>query len=105
MELDLTFPIGALQGTRGVMGWALVADEGGRKDFLLQITQRHCKADWGDVCHEDRQTNDDALHLGGRLVSAYKIPEAWEGGAPDDKVWIITESDRSYTTIMFPSEY
>jgi len=58
---------------------------------------RHAGGDWGDVCAEDAQANQDALRHGSRLLSSYKIGES--------KVWIITEADRSVTTVLFPSEY
>jgi len=59
---------------------------------------RHASGDWGDVCPEDKQANDDALRVGSRLLSAYHT----EGGR---KFWIITEADRSATTVLLPEEY
>lgn len=59
---------------------------------------RHIAGDWGDLCEEDRAENERALLVGERLFSAYKN----EGTAP---IWIITERDRSVTTILFPDEY
>ncbi len=63
-----------------------------------QLLQLHVSGNWGDVCEEDRVTNDDALKHGDRLLSSYIISE-------DIKVWVITEYDRSVTTILLPSEY
>jgi hypothetical protein len=57
----------------------------------------HLSGDWGDLCEEDRQANEDALKNGDRLLSAY--------GTRGDKIWIITEWDRSVTTVLFPDEY
>jgi hypothetical protein len=65
---------------------------------VQSLLQRHATGDWGDVCEEDRVTNDDALKHGDRLLSSYIISE-------DIKVWVITEYDRSVTTILLPSEY
>ncbi len=64
---------------------------------VQSLLQRHATGDWGDVCEEDRATND-ALQYGDRLLSSYVISDVC-------KVWIITEWDRSVTTILLPSEY
>ncbi len=58
---------------------------------------RHASGDWGDLCPEDTLANDDALDHGGRLFSAY-------GQAPD-RFWVITEADRSVTTVLLPEDY
>ena len=60
--------------------------------------RRHLNGDWGDLCDEDRRSNDAALKNGDRLFSSYQL-------APDLKLWIITEWDRSVTTLLLPSEY
>ncbi len=60
--------------------------------------QRHLAGDWGNLCNEDRATNELALLEGDRLFSAYT-----KVGVPP--IWIITEWDRSVTTILFPDEY
>jgi len=58
---------------------------------------RHLSGDWGDLCKEDNLANNEAYLHGGRILSAYFIGE--------NKIWIITEADRSVTTILLPSEY
>jgi hypothetical protein len=58
---------------------------------------RHVRGDWGDLDDEDKQRNDEALTLGSRIFSAYLV----EGV----KFWVITEADRSVTTILLPEEY
>ncbi len=60
--------------------------------------ERHLAGDWGNLCDEDRATNKLALLEGDRLFSAYT-----KVGVPP--IWIITEWDRSVTTILFPDEY
>ena len=61
--------------------------------------RRHVSGDWGDVDEAERQQNDAALISGeGRLFSVYRI-------APDLNLWIITEADRSVTTMLLPGEY
>lgn len=64
----------------------------------LSFIQRHVVGDWGDICAEDQQVNADALQYGYRLMSVYAI-------TPTEKLWIITEADRSCTTLLLPEEY
>ena len=64
----------------------------------LPFVLRHVSGDWGDICAEDRQVNADALQYGSRLMSVYAL-------TPSDKLWIITEADRSSTTLLLPQEY
>ncbi|RIJ09982.1 hypothetical protein DXT77_14665 [Pseudomonas sp. 91RF] len=59
---------------------------------------RHMQGDWGDLCLEDCKLNEDALINGDRLMSVYNINA-------EQKIWIITEADRSVTTILLPEEY
>ena len=59
---------------------------------------QHRRCDWGDLCKEDKKRNDLALKHGGRLFSAYTC-------VPNTRIWIITEADRSATTILLPEEY
>lgn len=65
--------------------------------FVLDSLVRHVSGDWGDLCDEDKELNDRAITGGHRLFSAYKHDE--------DKIYIITEADRSATTVLFPDEY
>jgi len=58
---------------------------------------RHLSGDWGDVCQSDWQRNEQALRDGDRLLSVYQTQDG-------EKFWIITESDRSVTTVLFPSD-
>jgi hypothetical protein len=64
----------------------------------LSFLGRHVTGDWGDLCDEDKRQNDFSLENGFRLLSAYHT----RAGV---KLWIITEHDRSTTTILLPSEY
>ena len=59
---------------------------------------RHVQGDWGEVCESDRQENDLSLEQGFRLLSVYTD----RGGV---KFWIITEADRSATTVLLPEDY
>jgi hypothetical protein len=67
------------------------------EDFLMRCLERHANQDWGDLCAEDRRTNDNAVKHGGRVLSSYELR--------GDKLWIITEADRSVTTLLTPDEY
>lgn len=61
--------------------------------------RRHLHGDWGDLSDDDRRLNDAALQSGeDRLFSSYQVTR-------DLKLWIITEWDRSVTTLLLPSEY
>ncbi len=67
-----------------------------------QFLQRHIRGDWGDLCDDDRQANDEALIDGSRLLSAFRT-------SLGEKIWVITEAaddsgDRATTTILLPSE-
>ena len=64
----------------------------------LVFLMRHASGDWGDVCDEDEQANTFALENQLRLFSVYHLGNG-------TKIWIITEADRSVTTILLPSEY
>jgi len=68
-----------------------------KEDINLAL-QRHANGDWGEVCKEDWELNDEALELGHRILSVYTSSNGV-------KFWIITEADRSATTILLPSEY
>ena len=84
-------PTGCLAATPGVLEDIPLSE-------LLAALERHMRRDWGDVCEADWKENDNALKNGERLLSSYHA----ENGT---KFWIITEGDRSYTTILLPSEY
>lgn len=91
---------------------------------LLDTTQtvpavllaRHVTGDWGDCDPRDKQSNQEALVQGLRIMSVYRLPLV-QGGRPDQPVkdlavdlsertiWIITEADRSITTLLLPIEY
>lgn len=59
---------------------------------------RHVSGDWGEVPPEDAEANNHALEHGERLLSAYRTRKG-------TRLWIITEADRSITTILLPDEY
>lgn len=65
---------------------------------VQEALERHINCDWGDVSPADWCSNNAAVKNGLRIRSAYK-------DSADTKFWIITEADRSYTTILLPSDY
>lgn len=69
-----------------------------RQAEIISSLRRHAACDWGDVCDEDRQTNNEALEHGLRLFSVYHSTNGV-------KFWIITEADRSSTCVLLPEEY
>lgn len=92
----MKFNPGQLVVTRGVNDLIAVNEEFA-KHVSLSL-RRHLSGDWGNLCDEDRVSNEIALKEGDRLFSAYEK----EGVS---KIWIITEWDRSVTTVLFPDEY
>jgi hypothetical protein len=87
------FPLGRLVATPGALEALNEAMEG----FWPYVT-RHSNGDWGDVSQADKAENELSLKEGFRLLSAYELKNG-------QKIWIITEADRSATTILMPEEY
>ena len=84
------FPLGKVAATPGALE-AIPAKE------ICRSLSRHQAGDWGSLSSADRRANNDAVSFGGRLLSAYRFQ--------DTRYWIITEADRSATTVLLPSEY
>ena len=93
-EKDKDVPLGSVHITPGALD-AFAEASVSPGPFLAA----HKQGDWGDVGEHDRRANEEALALGERLVSAYTLQET------QTQIWIITEWDRSRTTILLPSEY
>jgi uncharacterized protein YbcC (UPF0753/DUF2309 family) len=68
-----------------------------KTEEVLTGIRRHAAGDWGDVCPEDALANDAAVIEGDRLLSAY--------GNGQHRFWVITEADRSITTVLLPEDY
>lgn len=64
-----------------------------------ELLIRHQAGDWGDVPPEDARENELAVLQGFRIISSYRVREE------DERVWVITEADRSSTCILLPAEY
>ena len=89
----MRFTLGRVVSTPGALKLL-----GVHKTTVASLLKRHVHGDWGDLDDEDVQTNNDAVGLGNRILSQYKFPLG-------EKVWVITESDRSATTLLLPEEY
>lgn len=87
------FPLGLVVATPGALR-ALEESVEGAFDFFY----RHASGDWGELDEEDRRENELSLREGLRLLSAYRLKSG-------EKLWIITEADRSVTTLLLPEEY
>jgi len=94
------FQLGRIVATRGVSDQ--MDSDSDFAAFVSASFARHAFGDWGNVCEEDQALNETALTHNTRLLSSYKFRN------PDeiiDVIWIITEADRSVTTVLFPHEY
>lgn len=76
---------------------ALAALEASGDDPMAYLV-RHIAGDWGEVDEQDRRENELSLVHGFRLLSAYTLNSG-------TKIWVITEADRSATTVLLPEEY
>ena len=92
----MTFKLGKLVATKAI---AVAMEENNK--FLKEVhgaLDRYITMDWGEMCKEDKDMNDEALKTGDdRIFASYETSRG--------KIYIITEWDRSYTTILFADEY
>jgi len=101
------FPLGQIVATPGALELL------GRTGFsAVALVSRHVHGDWGDLCNDDRAENDFAVTRRLRILSCYRLVDAERLAVmPTDKrmslptLWIITEADRSFTTLLRPDEY
>ena len=89
----VSFPLGQTVATPG----ALEAFTRSGETPLPYLSQ-HANGNWGEVDEQDKAENDLSVERGFRILSAYRL-------ADDTTIWIITEADRSSTTILLPEEY
>jgi len=88
---EARFPLGQVVITRAAREKLLPED-------VRLALERHWRGDWGDVSDADREENDFSLQHGYRLLSVYHADDG-------TKFWIITEADRSATTVLLPDDY
>jgi hypothetical protein len=87
------FDLGQLVATPGALA---ALEKSGQSP--MEFFSRHVTGDWGELSEDDRKENQLSLEKGFRLLSSYKTNAA-------DRVWVITEANRSHTTILLPQEY
>jgi len=92
--LKALFSLGQVVSTPGAI--RALADEGCEASDLLN---RHVGGDWGDLSEDDKHENEMSLKEGFRIFSSYVLPFT------KVKIWVITEADRSATTLLLPDEY
>jgi hypothetical protein len=90
--MTATLPLGKVLATPAAL--KLLSEAG---EDAFGYLARHATGDWGELCAFDRRQNEIALREGFRVLSSYDVPSG--------RVWIITEADRSITTILLPEEY
>jgi hypothetical protein len=91
-EKTILFDTGFVLRTPGAFLALLEADVS--ETWLIE---RHQSGDFGNLCEEDRVQNERAVEEGGRIFSSYLLRS--------ETVWVITEADRTVTTLLLPSEY
>jgi hypothetical protein len=89
--LSSAFPLGQTVITRNALNTLNPQD-------VCRALTRHAQGDWGNCCPQDSEANNEALKEGSRLLSVYRDRNG-------EKFWIITEADRSATTILLPEDY
>ena len=87
----MLFQPGQIVATRGALSVLSIED-------VMEALCRHLSGDWGDLSTEDKQENDFSVNNGFRIISSYSSKKGV-------KFWIITEADRSATTVLLPEEY
>ena len=97
-----TFELGQVVATRAV--WELMTENEAFHTFVSGCLSRYILYDLGDTCKEDWESNNLAVKNGERVLAVYNIPLDIESGL-EEHLWIITEWDRSATTLLFPSDY
>ena len=88
---SMKLPLGRIVATPAALGTVSQPD-------IVAALRRHAVGDWGDVTPDDRAANDDALRSGERLLSVYQ-------SAIGTTFWVLTEADRSVTTVLLPDDY
>jgi hypothetical protein len=87
------FPLGRVVATPGALR---ALDEANQNPF--EFLAQHQAGDWGELCEEDKRENEFSVRNGFRILSAYRTRN-------NTKIWVITEADRSVTTLLLPEEY
>jgi hypothetical protein len=89
----LSFSLGQVYSTPGALE---ALQRSGQS--VIGFLARHVRCDWGEVCKEDAELNDQAVLGGRRILSAYRTSQ-------NERLWVITEASRGSTTLLLPNEY
>ena len=92
-QQQVLFSVGKIVATSGALD---LLDQSGADGH--ELVMRHQRGDWGSVPPEDAEANVRAIQTGCRILSSYFLSER-------ERLWVITEADRSLTTLLLPSEY
>jgi hypothetical protein len=87
------FPLGRIVATPGALR---ALEQANQNPF--EFLERHQAGDWGELCEEDKRENEFSVRNGFRILSSYRTRNG-------TKIWVITEADRSVTTLLRPHEY
>lgn len=96
-NMKTAFELGHLMATRGITD--RMNEDPVFGYFVFESLIKYIECNWGDTCEEDAAMNNDAVANGDRILAVYKR------SATDETIWIVTEWDRSATTVLFPDEY
>lgn len=104
----VSVPLGRTITTGGIA--ATMRQHPGLKKFVHDCITRHQSGDWGNVDEQDQQSNEAALANGEQILSVYDLPHPVAaatnfGDATVTKLWVISDSDRTVTTVLWPCEY
>ena len=96
---SVSFDLGSVVSTPGAL-------EALRRNEMtgVELLARHANGDWGELCNQDKRTNEDALQNGSRIMSVYHLPDG-------TTIWLITDAEiderqhRQATTFLLPDEY
>jgi hypothetical protein len=89
----MLFPLGQITATPGALRTLQKAEQS-----PFEFLDRHVNGDWGELDDEDKAENEFSVAHGFRILSAYTT-------SAGDTIWVITEADRSVTTLLLPEEY
>lgn len=92
-ESAILFPLGTVYLTIGSKETLLESNQD-----AFSFLEKHQTGNWGELCENDKKENELSVKEGFRILSSYKT-------AKGEKIWVITEADRSSTTVLLPSEY
>jgi hypothetical protein len=98
-NMDCKFKLGKVAMSSGALNVLQNSDQS-----AMVFLQRHAVGDWGEVCDADKKLNDDAIACEGNMDRQQRVFSSYKT-ANNERIWVITEWDRSVTTLLLPDEY